>query len=58
MLQLRCLPNATTELLLVDVAAECQISKSGLRYTFDLGRRQGHGMPAPRHALRPAMRKG
>ena len=27
-----------TEMLLGDVAAECPISKSGLRYTFDLGR--------------------
>ncbi|WP_256663934.1 class I SAM-dependent methyltransferase [Pseudomonas sp. 9Ag] len=58
LLQLRCLPDATTETLLGDVGAEWHIRESGLRCTFDLWRRQGHGMPAPRHALRPAMRKG
>ena len=58
LLQLRYLPDAATEMLLGDVAAEWHIRESGLRYTFDLGRRQGHAMPAPRHALRPAMRKG
>jgi 23S rRNA (cytosine1962-C5)-methyltransferase len=58
LLQLGYLPDATTEMLLGDVAAEWHIRESGLRYTFDLWRRQGHGMPARRHVLRAGNEEG